>query len=134
MSECLKPGHPDPLCPHHSHAQNPTRRRVWSKKSRNRKYCRERAKFTLKYKKRRPIGIEDPRKVCPYHDKKQHRRCIRLPTCPASYVSRPRTGQPKSSRQKQGVPRAPTPRQDAHGQRVRPSNAAYAARALPSRR
>jgi len=75
---------------------------VWSKKSRFRKHCRERAKFTLKYKTRTKLGIENKRKICPYHDKKQHRACARLETCPDDYVSRARCGT-----RKRGPPQDP---------------------------
>jgi len=71
---------------------------VWSKKSSFRKYCRERAKITLKFKKRTKLGVESKRKLCPYHDKKQHRACARLESCPADYVSRARCGRPKRPR------------------------------------
>jgi hypothetical protein len=99
----------------HVRPQTPTRRRVWSKKSRFRKHCRERAKFTLKYKTRTKLGIENKRKICPYHDKKQHRACARLETCPDDYVSRARCGT-----RKRGPPQgAPNVVRDASNRRAR---------------
>ena len=60
-----------------------SRRPKWSKKSRSRKFCRERMRFAPPYSKRTQIGRHQWMTYCPRHDKCQHRRCIGLATCPA---------------------------------------------------
>ena len=69
----------------------PGSRRVWQKTSGFRKFCRKR-NVLRPWMPRRVPAHAAPRRLCPRHDKKQNRRCERLPSCPDKFFSRCKNG------------------------------------------